>query len=131
MYTGLENALKTAIWEYDFAKDGGAVSDIVLRGPKLPVGAIVLAGYVDVEVAPLSAGLATLTLKITGAEDLVADTAIASYSIGALLEGVPDFATVAHAIRVASTAKGVTLGIVAFALTAGKFNVICSYVLPR
>jgi hypothetical protein len=131
MQTGLENNIKIATWEYDFAKDGGAIGDISLRGSKLPVGAIVLAAYVDVETAPLSADAATIALKITGAEDVLAATAIASFSLGALLECVPDFATVAHAIRVASAAKGVTMTIADFALTAGKFNVSCQYVTPR
>jgi hypothetical protein len=131
LQTELQNNLKDATWEYDFAKDAGALGDIALRGPKLPVGAIVLAAYIDVETAPLSADAATIALKITGAADVLVATAIATFSLDALLEGVPDFATVAHAVRVATAAKGVTMTIADFALTAGKFNVTCHYVVPR
>lgn len=131
MLTGLENNLKVATWEYDFAKDGGAIGDIAMRGPKLPVGAIVLGAYIDVETAPLSADAATIALKITGAADVLVATAIATFALDALLIGVPDLATVADAIRVATAAKGVTMSIADFALTAGKFNVSCQFVTPR
>lgn len=131
MLTGLQNNLKDATWEYDFSKDAGAIGDITMRGPKLPVGAIVLAAYVDVETAPTSADAATIALKITGSEDVLAATAIASFTQDVLLKGVPDFATVSDAVRVATAAKGVTMTIADFALTAGKFNVSCQYVVPR
>lgn len=131
MLTGLQDNLKVATWEYDFAKDAGAIGAIALRGPKLPVGAIVIGGYIDVETAPTSAGAATIALKITGADDMLVATAIASFTIDVLLACVPDLATVADAVRVATAAKGVTMTIADFALTAGKFNVCAQYVTPR
>ena len=45
---GLEPAKRVAYFEYDFARDGGAVGDIAMRGDSLPEGAIVTSGMVHV-----------------------------------------------------------------------------------
>ena len=54
---GLDSYKQLAYAEYDFAKDGGAVGDHTLRGTPLPVGAVVLGAYIDVETAVTSGGL--------------------------------------------------------------------------
>jgi integral membrane sensor domain MASE1 len=130
MLTGLQNNLKVGIWEYDFAKDGGAVSAIALRGPKLPVGAIILAAFLDIETAFVGAGSSS-AFHVTGANDIYSEAVVGTYTLDALLKGVPDFATVGDAVRVATAAKGVTHTITGAVLTAGKANVICCYILPR
>jgi sugar/nucleoside kinase (ribokinase family) len=120
---GLENKMQSWIFEYDFAKDGGAVGDITLRGTPLPVGAVVLGAYIDVRTAVTSGGLATVALKVTGAGDILAAAAIAGFAAGALLIGVPDFATVADAVRVATSAKSVVATVAVDTLLTGKFHV--------
>jgi hypothetical protein len=120
---GLENGMKSWKFEYDFAKDGGVVGDITLRGAPIPVGAVILGGYVDVETAVTSDGSATVALKVTGTADILAATAKASLSLAALLIAVPDFATVGDAVRVASSAKSVVASVAVADLTAGKFHV--------
>jgi hypothetical protein len=130
MRGALENYKQVGMWEYDFAKDGGAVGDITLRGPKLPVGAIVTGeGWVKVYTAVTSDGAATVALKITTAEDVLAATGKASFTLNALLDAVPDEAA-ANAITVATAAKGVTATVATAALTAGKFVVILEYIVP-
>jgi len=121
---GLENGMQQWRFEYDFAKDGGAVSAINLRGAPIPVGAVIVGGYVDVETAVTSDGSAEVALHVTGAGDILAATGKASFSLAALLIAVPDFATVADAVRVATAAKPVVATITVAALTAGKFHVV-------
>lgn len=120
---GLEGGMKSWRFEYDFAKDGGAIGDITLRGAPISVGAVIIGGYVDVETALTSADAATVALKVTGAADILAATAIASLSLGALLIAKPDFATVGDAVRVATSAKSAVATVADFALTAGKLHV--------
>lgn len=126
----LEGKLKEARWEYDFAKDGGAISAIALRGPKLPVGAIVLNAVLDVETAAVGAG-ASLAFHLSAANDIYSEAVVGTYTLDALLKGVPDIATVGDAVRVATAAKGVTLTITGAPLTAGKIHVVAHYITPR
>jgi integral membrane sensor domain MASE1 len=130
MQTGLVTNLKVGIWEWDFAKDGGAEGAIAMRGPKLPVGAIILAAFLDVEAAFVGAGSSS-AFHVTAANDIYSVAVVGTYTLDALLKGVPDFATVSDAVRVATAAKGVTHTISGAALTAGKVNVICAYITPR
>lgn len=130
MRGALENFKQVGMWEYDFAKDGGAVGDITLRGPKLPVGAIIYGpGKIKVYTAVTSDGSATVALKITTAEDVLAATAKATLSANALLDAVTD-GTAANAVTVATAAKGVTATVAEAALTAGKFVVALEYIVP-
>lgn len=127
--TPLENALKIAQFEYDFAREGGAVGDILLGTKKLPAGAKILYGFIDVQTAVTSGGSATIALKVTGAEDILAAAAIAGFSANALLDAVPDFAA-ANMVIVAANAQ-VTMSVAVAALTAGKFNVNLAYVITE
>ncbi len=120
---GLKNGMQSWKFEYDFAKEGGAIGDITLRGAPIPVGAVIVGGYVDVEAAVTSDLSATVALKVTGTADILAATAKASLSLGALIAAVPDFATVAEAVRVATSAKSVVATVAVGDLTAGKFHV--------
>ena len=126
---GLDNNVKVGYHEYDFAKDGGAVGDIPLRGNDIPKDAIILDGMVDVQNALLSGGATTAALKQVSVDDLLAATAKASFAANAKLDIVP-VGTAATCIR--TTAKGKPVMTVAVApLTAGKFTLCTRYVLPR
>ena len=127
MLQGLENAKKVKYFEYDFSKEAGAVGDITLRGGYLPEGAIVLDGKVHVQTALTSGGAATVALKLQSAADVLAATAIASLSLNAILDTVPD-GTAANAVRL--TAKRQLVATVATeTLTAGKFVVAVEYIV--
>src|SRR3712207_2991074 len=75
--------LKTAVGEYDFAADGGAVSTITLRGAstysignEIPIGAIIESGFLEVDTALTSGGAATVAVTAESAGDLVAAAAV-------------------------------------------------------
>ena len=129
MKLGVEPALRVAEFEYDFAKEGGAIGNITLRGGKLPIGALVLNAFVYVETAITATGLATVALQINSAGDVLGATAKASLTAGAKLQGVPDFATIAESILVASTPKGVVAVVAVDALLTGKFRVYVQYLV--
>lgn len=129
MRNGLNPSYEVGYWEYDFAKDGGAVGTIALRGTKLPVGALVLGpGLIKTET-DLTGASATVALHITGAGDVLAATTATDMDAGELLDSVCD-GTAANAIAVATAAKGVTATIATAAITAGKFVVMLPYFVP-
>lgn len=123
---GLEPVKRVAYFEYDFARDGGAVGDINLRGDAIPDDAIVVNGKVHVNTAVTSGGSATVALKMLTAADIMGATAVASLSANAILDVVP-VGTAATAIR--NTTAGVQLKatVAVAALTAGKFTVALEY----
>lgn len=126
--TRFEGKIKVARARYSFASEGGAVGDIALRGDKVPSGAIVVDGYVDVTTAVTSGGAATVAVKLQAAADLNAADAIAA--IGATgarkLDKFGD-----DTARVKTTAeRTVTLTVGTAALTAGVLDVYLVYILP-
>lgn len=109
---------------YDFAVHGGAVGDIPLD-LDLPPNAVVYDGLVDVITAPTSGGAATVALKIEGAADLLAATAISS--VTGQLDTVPNGAA-ANAVKTTDT-RTLTVTVATAALTAGKMNIFLKYYL--
>lgn len=113
------------VWEfeYDFAKEGGAVGTVDLRGGKIPVGGLVVDGMIFVETAITATGAATMSLGINSAVDVLAVTGKASFTLAALLDVVP-VNTAATAIRVITTPKLVYGTIAGDANLTGKFRVM-------
>ena len=109
---------------YDFSVHGGPVGDIELD-LKLPANAIVYQGLIDVVTAPTSGGSATVALKIEGAADLLAATAISS--VTGQLDTIPDGAA-ANVVKT-TTEQTLTVTVATAALTAGKFHVYLFYFL--
>jgi hypothetical protein len=105
---------------YDFAVDGGLVSSIPLRGPKVPGGALVVDVYGQLTTA-LAGGTVTDTvaLQIESAADVQA--AAARNAAPWSTTGIKRFTTVE---------RSVTLVIAGTALTAGKLTVWARYVEP-
>ena len=123
---------KIATAEYDFARDGGAVSSITLRsvdsdsvGSAIPVGAVILGGYVDVLTTLTSGGAATIAINSEGAGDVLAALAVASWTAGRK-SVIPVF-TGATAVKT-TAARNIVATIATAALTAGKFRVVLMYV---
>lgn len=72
----ISSSTRVARAAYDFAIDGGAAGAIVLRGDKIPGGAIILDSIVEVQTA-LTGGTVTDTVSLgtETAADIVAATA--------------------------------------------------------
>ncbi len=125
--SGLENRLKSCICYYDFAKEGGAVGDIALRGGALPSGAIVHSGLVTIQTAVTSGGSATVALKLESAGDVLAATAKASL----ISPGVAVVPVITDASKwiLTTGAVQVVATVAVAALTAGKLIVELFYTL--
>ena len=125
---GLENRKYATYFAYDFAKEGGAVGDITLRGGSLPAGAVVNNVIVDVQTALTSGGAATVALKLKDAADIKAAAVLTSYTAG-VKAGVPNGAA-SNAVK--TTANGGVIMTVAVAdLTAGKLVVALEYFITE
>lgn len=125
---GPKGAQKSAIYEYDFAVDGGAIGNINLRliggdGP-VPLGAVIDGKNVAIDVltAPTSGGAATLGLALDAGGDV--QTAVVISGVPWSTTGMKD-PTLEAPLK---SAGGVLKAAVAVAvLTAGKFRVYVSY----
>lgn len=126
----IEASRRTATAHYDFAVDGGTVGDIALRGQKIPQGAIITDVLIDVETVLTSGGAATVAVKAESAADLNAADAIsgAPWSTTGAKRG--DFTATSAPIKTTAE-RTITATVGAFALTAGKFSVIVSYILKE
>lgn len=118
---------------WKFSRDGGAVGDYNLKDQdgvavvKVPSGAVILDAFVITKAALTSAGLATVDLNSQAANDLLAAEAVATFSLGAKVQGIPDFGTLADSV-VTTAEKTLSLSVNAFALTAGEVDVYVVYV---
>lgn len=120
---------------YRFSRDGGAVSTITLKDDNgvavsLPSKAIVLSVIVHTVAACTSGGAATIDLNLEAANDLLNAEAVASFSSGALVAGIPDFATLTDAVKTTAT-RTLSVSINVAALTAGSLNVFLTYILSE
>lgn len=124
---GLENKKKVAYFEYDFAKEGGAVSAITLRGQPLPSDAVVTDAMIRVNTALTSGGAAQVALHLKAANDIYSAAVLGAWVANAIIDGVPD-GTSGNAI-LCTTAAGtyLTLTVTVAALTAGRFTVAVEY----
>lgn len=124
---GLENAKKVAYFEYDFAKEGGAVSAITLRGQPLPSDAVVTDAMIRVNTALTSGGAAQVALHLKAANDVFSAAVISGFIKDALIDGVPD-GTITHALLM-TAAAGTYLILTpsVAALTGGRFTVALEY----
>ena len=125
--------LKTAVAEYNFAVDGGAVGAIPLRGTgvlggSLPVGSVVTSGYVEVITPPTSGGAATLGVSSEAAGDLVAAGTLVSAANWATAgrKSVTPAGTGSTSVKT-TAARGITADVGVAALTAGFFRVVLVY----
>ena len=112
----LAGRLGWAVYEYDFAKHGGAISAITV-GPKLlPAGAIIMDGIINVKTACLGTN-GTMQVMAVGADDILTATNVSSLTLNALIDIVP-VGTAATMIR-CTAATQLTCTIATTAFTAG------------
>jgi hypothetical protein len=117
--------MKVAKIVYDFAKDGGAVGNIIVGAGMIPKDAIVVGGLIFVNTAVTSGGAATVALRLEADADLLAATAKASISLNAKLDVIP-VRTAATVIK-ATDYRGVTVQVAVADLTAGKLTIFLEY----
>lgn len=124
--------VKTAIGEYDFAVDGGAIGAITLRAPAngnslIPVGSVITGGYIEIDTLFTTGTSATMALSIEGAGDLQAATVVsgAPFSTTGRKSIVPA-GTGATSVKT-TTARALTATIAVGTVTAGKGRVVVFY----
>ncbi len=101
---------------YDFALDGGATGSLDLL--KVKEACVVEGAYLKVKTAGTSGGSATVAIGVSGGAGIVAATAVASLTLGAVI--VP--AATVPAKLAADAVVQLTIGTAA--LTAGKIVVV-------
>lgn len=120
--------VKTAIFEYDFAVDGGVVGDIVMRGDGIPSGAIVQEVFFDVTTLFTGGGSCTVAAKLQSAADVQAAAAVtgAPWSTTGVKNSS---ALTATSTKLKLTAdRQLTLTVAVAAVTAGKATGYVNYV---
>ncbi len=123
---------RSAIYEYNFSREGGAIGTFFLRGPSLPEGAVLVGSYIDVVTVPTSGGAATIGLGIVTTTDLNAEDAIsgAPWSSTGLVDpdAGPEEGTESGYIKITSAnPRQVRATVGTAALTAGRFFVVIAY----
>ncbi len=124
--TGL-GVLRVARAKYDFAVDGGVIGLITpALNATIPNNAVIVGGTINSTTAATSGGAATISIGTaagSSAASLLGVTAVASFSLDALINSIATFAA-----PVKMTADGaITLTIADFALTAGVIEVTVLY----
>lgn len=116
---------------YDFAKDGGAIGSITMRGDAVPAGALILSATLHVSTGVLPVTTSTVALTIESAGDVRA-AGVATVTTNGKIDGTAatqlTAITRATAPLVPSVDRSVVMAIAAGTLTAGKFSVLIEYV---
>ena len=112
----LEGRLGWAVFEYDFALHGGAISAITVGPSILPPGAIIMDGIIHVKTACLGSS-GTLQIMAVGTDDILTATNVSSLTLNALIDIVP-VGTAATSIR-CTAHTSLTFTIATTAFTAG------------
>lgn len=123
---GVQGSIRSAVGLYDFAVDGGAQGDIVLRGDTIPSGAIITDALINVETILTSGGSATVAIKTEGAADINAADAISGAPWSTAGAKRADF-TATTAVIKTTAARSIVATVGTADLTAGKFTVVVWY----
>lgn len=124
---------KSAVGEYDFAVDGGAIGSITLRNlggttnSRIPAGSIIYSGWLEVDTGFTTGSAATMAITLEAAGDLVAATVVsgAPYSTTGRKSLVP---VGAGAASVKTTVeRSIVATIATGTVTAGKGRVVVLY----
>lgn len=110
---------------YDFATDGGAVGNIVLRGPLLPANFRITEAIWSPTTAFTSGGSAQISLGTVAATpaNIVAAAVLGTNGTVGPKAGIPDWATKGDSIKV-TVASAPVIGITVAALTAGRGTLV-------
>lgn len=123
--------IKTAVGEYDFAVDGGAIGSITLRpllgDNVIPAGSVILGGYLEIDTGFTTGTGATMAINVESAGDIVAATIVsgAPYSTTGRKSIVPA-GTGATSVKT-TVARSIVATIATGTVTAGKGRVVLEY----
>lgn len=127
----MEGTRRTKTWlgEYDFTKDGGAISTIALRsddGP-IPAGSYILSAVLDVLTLFTTGTAATAALTVEAANDVVSATVVsgAPYSTTGL-KSTTLIGTGATMLKT-TVARSPSIVIATGTITAGKCRLLLEY----
>lgn len=118
---------KPAVGLYDFALDGGAVGDIVLRGDSLPSGAIIVDALLHVDTVLTSGGAATVAIKVESAADVNNADAISGAPWSTTGPKRGDLTATTAPVKT-TAARSIIATVGTAALTAGVFKAVVWYV---
>lgn len=120
--------LKSIRGRYDFSIDAGAISDIVISAEKIPAGAYITHGFVQVDTAVTGAS-AAVAVNVESAGDIVASAAIsgAPWSTTGFKSIIP-VGTGATVVKT-TVARNIVATIATAVTTAGVFDVVLFYVV--
>ncbi len=128
----LDGQKDDAIFSYDFTSQGGAIGTIWLRGPLLPLGAVITDSYIKVIRALTSSAAGQVAVGAAAAGDIQTAAAVsgAPWSTTGLKDTVnPEPGTESSYILMLVNGR-LRMDITVGALTDGAFKVIISYDLP-
>lgn len=119
--------IKAARGRWDFSQDGGAVGTIVTTAEKIPTGAYILGGFVEVDTAVTSGGAGTLAIQVEAANDIVNAAAVsgAPWSTTGRKSVIPVFTGATTVLTTA--ARDISAVIATAALTAGVVDIVLFY----
>lgn len=125
---------RTAIFEYVFGTDGGAVGTISLRPvtssqPQIPSGAIVTSTLIEVLTVPTSGGAATVSMGIEAAGDVVTAAAISGAPWSSLGRKAGTPVSAATSLKT-TAARTPSIVVAVAALTAGSIRLYVNYLDP-
>ncbi|KKM76658.1 hypothetical protein LCGC14_1377960 [marine sediment metagenome] len=122
---------RVAVFEYDFAKQGGAIETFFLKGPTLPDNAVVSDCWIDVITVPDTGGegTAAIALGLESTTDIQTSTSYggAPYSTEGLADlAGPEPGTESGYIKLTAK-RGLRMTIATARITAGRFFVTVEY----
>lgn len=120
--------IKMARGRWDFSQDGGGVGTIVTTAEKIPAGAYVLGGFIEVDTAVTSGGAGTLAIQVEAANDIVNAAAVsgAPWSTTGRKSVIPVFTGATTVLTTA--ARDISAVIATAALTAGVVDIVLFYI---
>lgn len=119
---GLEPKKNVFLFEYDFARDGGAVGEHVLEGNPIGMERLLTNGKIEVKADLSSEGSATVALSVKAAGDVLAAAAFGGFTAGTIMDTALD-GTAATCIDNKVQGAKLVMTVAGAALTGGRFVV--------
>lgn len=122
----MDTPIKAVRGRYDFAVDGGAVGTIAITADKIPAGAYVLGGLLEIDTAVVGSG-ASVAVQVEAANDIVSAAAVsgAPWSTTGRKSVIPVFTGATTVVT--TVARDISFVISAAVLTAGQVDVVLFY----
>lgn len=119
---GLDQKVEMYMFEYDFARDGGAIGDIAFRGGQVPNGFRVTSAFLETLTGFTGGANATIAIKLNAANDILSEVVLTNFAAAGVDPGIP-VGTAATSVK-ATANRTLYLTVGTAALTAGKMRVV-------